>query len=98
MNRILILDGYNLMYRARYSGMNKGNNSAIFNFFRGIRPLIEKFNPDLTYFVLEGKPVKRLEVDNNYKGQRVYNNDDDFNRQRNEIIKLVKENLLSFID
>lgn len=91
MNKILILDGYNLIYRARYSGMNKGNYSTIFNFFRGIRPLIEKFNPDIAYFVLEGRPKKRLEVDENYKGQRVYTNEDNFNEQRREIIKLVKE-------
>ena len=79
MKNILLLDGYNLIYRARYSGMNKGNHSTVFNFFRGIRPLVEKFNPDIAYFVLEGTPVQRLNLDPNYKGQRVYNDKDDFN-------------------
>ena len=88
---ILLLDGYNLIYRARYSGMNKGNYSTIFNFFRGLRPLIEKFSPDNCYFVLEGKPVKRLELDPNYKGQRVYHNKDNFNEQRNTIIDLLNK-------
>lgn len=96
MSNILILDGYNLMYRARYSGMNKGDNSTVFNFFRGIRPLVEKFDPDITYFVLEGRPTKRLEVSPDYKGQRVYTNDDGFSRQRKEIINLVK-NYFPFI-
>ena len=91
MKNILLLDGYNLIYRARYSGMNKGSHSTIFNFFRGIRPLVEKFNPDIAYFVLEGKPVKRLELDPEYKGQRVYTDKDDFNRQRKDIISIVKE-------
>jgi len=91
MKNILLLDGYNLIYRARYSGMNKGDNSTIFNFFRGIRPLVEKFDPDITYFVLEGKPVKRLNADPNYKGQRVYDDKDGFNRQRKEIISILKE-------
>lgn len=91
MKNILILDGYNLIYRARYSGMNKGKHSTVFNFFRSVRPLVEKFNPDITYFVLEGTPVKRLEADPDYKGQRVYNDKDDFNRQRNDIINIVKE-------
>ena len=91
MKNILLFDGYNLIYRARYSGMNKGNHSTVFNFFRGIRPLVEKFNPDIAYFVLEGKPVKRLNLDPSYKGQRVYNDKDDFNRQRREIISILKE-------
>ena len=91
MKNILLLDGYNLIYRARYSGMNKGNHSTIFNFFRGIRPLVEKFNPDIAYFVLEGKPVKRLELSPDYKGQRVYDDKDDFNRQRRAIIKILKD-------
>ena len=89
MKKVLILDGYNLIYRARYSGMNKGEISTVFNFFRGLRPLVEKFNPDIAYFVLEGKPAKRLEVDPEYKGQRVYNDKDNFSEQRNIIIDLL---------
>jgi len=89
--RILILDGYNLIYRARYSGMNKGEHSVIFNFFRSLRPLVEKFNPDVAYMVLEGKPVKRLSIDPNYKGQRVYHNDDNFNEQRKSIISILEK-------
>ena len=93
MKKVLLLDGYNLMYRARYSGMNKGSYSAVFNFFRGIRPLVEKFSPDVCYFVLEGKPVDRLALSPDYKGQRVYNNDDNFNEQRKIIIDLVKKHI-----
>ena len=92
MKNILLLDGYNLIYRARYSGMNKGNNSTIFNFFRSIRPLVEKFNPDIAYFVLEGMPKKRLELNPDYKGQRVYHDNDDFNRQRKEILSILENN------
>jgi 5'-3' exonuclease len=69
--------------------MNKGEYSTVFNFFRGIRPLIEKFNPDSAYFVLEGIPKKRLDIDPNYKGQREYNNKDNFNEQRDIIIDLL---------
>ena len=91
MNNILILDGYNLFYRARYSGMNRGEYSVIFNFFRGLRPLIEKFDPDFTYLVLEGMPKKRLEIDPNYKGQREYKDDDNFSFQRKEIVRILNE-------
>ena len=90
MSKILILDGYNLFYRARYSGMTKGEFSTIFNFFRSLRPLVEKFNPDNVYCVLEGRPKKRLEVLPEYKGQREYHDKDNFSFQRNEIIRLLK--------
>ena len=89
--KVLILDGYNLLYRARYSGMNKGDFSTIFNFFRSLRPLIEKFDPDTAYFVLEGMPKKRLELLSEYKGQREYHNKDNFSQQRQDIIEILHE-------
>lgn len=69
----------------------KGDNPIIFNFFRSLRPLVDKFKPDIAYFVLEGRPKARLAQDKNYKAQRVYHDRDDFNRQRNKIISLMKE-------
>jgi DNA polymerase-1 len=87
--KVLLLDGYNLFYRARYSGMNKGDYSTIFNFFRGLRPLIEKMNPDISYLVLEGMPKKRLSMSPDYKGQRKYNDDDNFRSQRKEIVNIL---------
>ena len=91
---ILLLDAYNLIYRARYSGMNKGDHSTVFNFFRGLRPLVEKFKPDMAYFVLEGMPKKRLSLDPNYKGQRTYDNKDGFREQRKQIINIMKDFLI----
>lgn len=88
---ILLLDGYNLFYRARYSGMNKGEFATIFNFFRSLRPLIENFDPDYAYLVLEGMPKKRLQLLPEYKGQRVYTNDDNFSFQRKRIIEILAE-------
>ena len=49
----------------------KGENATIFGFFRSLRPLIEKFNPDKAYFVLEGYPKHRYELAADYKGTRV---------------------------
>jgi len=71
--------------------MNKGDYSTIFNFFRSLRPLIEKMSPDIAYLVLEGRPKKRLEMSPDYKGQRKYSDDDNFNFQRNEIINILNE-------
>ena len=91
MSNILILDGYNLFYRARYSGMNRGEYSTIFNFFRGLRPLVEKFNPTKIYCVLEGVPRRRLELLKEYKGQREYHDKDNFSGQRREIVRILQE-------
>lgn len=95
VKNVLILDGYNLLFRARHSTKFKTETSTIFNFFRSLRTLYEKFNPDLTYFVLEGVPVKRLEETKKvfgevtYKAQRVYEDKDNFANQRKQIIELL---------
>lgn len=85
---VLLLDGYNLIHRAR-SGFTKGDYAIVFNFFRGVRPLVEKFNPDKVYFVLEGYPEFRLKLDQHYKAGRK-RPDDSFLKQKRIIIDLVK--------
>ena len=88
--RILLVDGYNMLHRAR-SGWVKGDNPVVFNFFRSLRATIEKFNPDIVYFVLEGRPIRRLEALSEYKGNREHHDRDDFIRQRRFIVSLLKE-------
>lgn len=89
-NLALILDGYNLFYRARYSRTNLGEYSTIFNFFRAFRSVINKFNPDDVYVVLEGVPKQRLALQSDYKANRDYKDDkDNFKFQRKEIIRLL---------
>ena len=88
--KVLFLDAYNLIYRAR-SGFTKGEYAIIYNFFRGIRPLVEKFNPDKVYFVLEGMPQFRNQLSGgNYKSNRT-SAGDDFHRQKAAIINIVSE-------
>ena len=89
---VLLLDGYNLIYRARYSHGLKGTEfSTIYNFFRSLKPIVEKFKADKIYFVLEGYPKFRYELCPEYKGTRTYHNKDNFLYQRKEIISLLKE-------
>jgi len=88
--KVLLLDAYNLIYRAR-SGFTKGEYAIVYNFFRGIRPIVEKFNPDKVYFVLEGKPQFRQTLsEGNYKSNRK-SAGDDFHRQKAAIINIVGE-------
>jgi len=90
MKKVLILDAYNLIYRAK-SGFTKGENAVVFMFFRSLRALIEKFQPDECYFVLEGIPQKNIQVLGEYKSNRPKQSDN-FHRQKNKIISMIKEN------
>jgi DNA polymerase I len=89
VKKILLLDGYNLLYRAR-SGYTAGDYAIVYNFFRSFRVLVEKFSPDLAYFALEGRPVDRLDQFPDYKAQRVYHDTDGFQRQKDIIVNLLR--------
>jgi len=88
--KVLFLDAYNLIYRAR-SGFAMGDYPIIYNFFRQLRPLVEKFNPDKVYFVLEGNPKFRAQLSEGaYKSNRK-SAGDEFHRQKAAIINMVGE-------
>ncbi len=90
--KALILDGYNLFYRARFSGIKDGETTTVFNFFRSLRLIVETMNADKIYLVLEGYPKKRFEQHAEYKGTRVYaDNSDKFKEQRRQIIDLLQK-------
>jgi len=93
--KVALLDGYNLMHRARF-GMKMGDSHIMFNFFRSLRPLIEEINPDKVYLVLEGYPAHRIAVDSEYKANRVieagtpkHAEMEEFRRQKKIIIEAL---------
>ena len=89
MKKVLLLDAYNLIYRA-LSGFTKGDNYVVYNFFRGLRPLVDKYKPDVVYFVLEGNPKHRKTLsEGNYKSNRK-SKGDHFHSQKASIISAVK--------
>ena len=45
--------------------------SYVYNFFRNLRPLIEQFQPDKCFFVLEGHPQFRYDLFGDYKANRI---------------------------
>lgn len=87
--KTLILDGNNLIHRAR-SGYKKGDHPIVYNLFRGLRPLIERFEPNRYFFVLEGVPKANIDLLPEYKANRKPL-PDGFVRQREEIIGLLSE-------
>lgn len=91
--RILFIDTYNLLHIARW-GFGKGNYNIVYNFFRKLKPILEKFNPDKVYFALEGLPKERLELYPEYKANRkggmTPEAHDDLVRQREIIFDLLR--------
>lgn len=67
----------------------------VFNFFRNLRPIIEKFSPDKCFFVLEGHPQFRYDLFADYKANRIIKTAskketfDKFHFSKKEIIRLL---------
>ena len=90
--KVLILDGYNLLHRSRWSMAAKrgGEYGMTFAFFRSLKALVEKFEPDKIYFVLEGYPKSRHSTVSNYKANREKMTDQIFISQKDDIIEICK--------
>lgn len=102
----LFLDSYNLIHRSRFDwggGLATGENQIIYNFMKSIKPILEKFDPKKVYFILDGAPKARLQMDETYKANRKQENltpEEEaywasFHKQKREIIRMAKE-LLPF--
>lgn len=94
--KVVFYDAYNLIYRARHAlppGMQKSDWGITSCFFRSLAALNRTLNPDFAYFVTEGKPVDRLNLLPEYKGTRKHEKDDNFSKQRKEIIRIVTDYL-----
>ena len=91
LKKVLLLDANNLIYRARYSAKfsREGDAAIIYSFFRSLRPLVEKFEPDTCYFVRDGRPANRNEILPSYKKNRVREHDEIFLEQKKAIEELV---------
>ncbi len=89
MKRVLLIDSYNMIHRARY-GFGDGPHAVTFNFFRQLKSEIERHKADIVYMVDEGRPTQSLAVDSNYKGNRKAETDDGFKRQKREIFEIAR--------
>jgi len=94
--RVVFYDAYNLIYRARHAlppAMQASENGITFAFFRSLAALNRKLKPDVAFFVTEGRPNYRLQLHEAYKGNRKHEKDENFVRQRKEIIRIVNDYL-----
>jgi DNA polymerase-1 len=86
--KVVLFDAMNLIHRSRNT-FSKGNHALTYSFFRSFKPLLEKLQPDLAYFVLEGKPKHRTQVYDGYKSNRP-SQPDSFWRQQGEILQIMQ--------
>lgn len=85
--KVILFDAMNLVHRAR-SGFGKGDDALTFSFFRSFKPIVEKMQGDLAYFVLEGKPKGRKVEFEGYKSNRP-KLPSDFWRQQADILDIM---------
>ncbi len=97
--RVLIIDGYNMLHRARVV-KNLGPYGIVFNFLRMLRSAVDTAKPDFAYFVVEGDPQWRKQLMGEYKANRVIGEDDprfeemvDFQTQKRICIELVRRHI-----
>ena len=98
--KIVIIDGYNMIHRCRFNwsgGLAAGPHQIVYNFFRVLKATIDDSTIDKVYFVTEGKPAHRLDIDSEYKANRVASDLspeeveywDSFHTQKSTILDLV---------
>lgn len=101
--KVLVLDGYNLIYRAKHSGFARKRDvqdledrSIVYMFMRSLRALFNEHKPQRAYFVLEGSPKRRIELTESfqpagdYKAGRGSDPDPGFTEQKKIIIYMMK--------
>ena len=86
--KVILFDAMNLIHRSRNS-FSRGDHALTYSFFRSFKPLAEKFNADLAYFVLEGRPAHRSEEYEGYKSNRPAQ-PSSFWRQCGEILETMR--------
>ncbi len=93
LKKVLLLDANNLIYRARYSAKfaREGDAAIVYSFFRSLKPLLEKFKPEICYFVRDGNRAGREDLLPAYKANRVYEKDESFMNQKRMIEFMMKD-------
>jgi DNA polymerase-1 len=97
--KVLIIDGYNMLHRARVV-KNLGPYGIAFNFLRMLRSAVDAAKPDIAYFVVEGDPQWRKQMLGEYKANRVIGEDDprfedmvDFQTQKRICIEMIRRHI-----
>jgi DNA polymerase-1 len=75
-----------------------GETKIIYNLLRLLRKTVDDFQPSSVYFVVEGAPTHRLNIDPNYKGNRVLKPKDDEEVAYWDSFRVQKKLIISMLD
>jgi DNA polymerase-1 len=100
MDKILLIDGHNSIWRANIGFKPKDADAPlyniVYNFFRSLRASVEQFEPNKVFFCLEGHNNFRYKLFSEYKANRIIKTgskaqtiSDDFHRQKDIILALL---------
>ena len=85
-----------MIHRARF-GFAQGEHAIKFNFFRSLKSEIKRHSVDKVCVVSEGRPLHRLALNKDYKGQRIPVKDESFHREKREIFELCQHLPVTFM-
>ena len=85
-----------MIHRSRF-GWSTGDHAITYTFFRSLKSEIVRHSPDKVYIVSEGKPIHRIAINPDYKGNRKAVTDDGFHRQKKDIFEICKYLPITFI-
>ena len=97
---VLLIDGLNAIHRANIvfgkQDETKASYTVVYNLFRSLKAMVERFEPEKIFFCLEGKNNFRYALYPNYKANRIVKyaansllQRSDFQRQQDIILDLL---------
>lgn len=101
MKKVLVFDAYNMIHIARFGLPDDGNNQIAYNFINKYKYIRNMFEADEVYFVVDGYPKHRFELDENYKANRKQKEMteeevaywENFKQQKRLIVSMLKESI-----
>lgn len=109
MDKILLIDFNNFLWRASVGFSKERNNLSIiqteeekdqvmiYNFFRNIRPIIELFAPDKCFIVMDGYPQFRYDLLSTYKSNRIIKTGSSQKQDSNDRFHRVKDKVVQLL-
>lgn len=96
MPRVLIIDLYNMLHRAR-GGFTLGPAPVTFNFFRSLRAIVGQMKPTRIIMADEGEPIARMKMLPTYKSNRIIPAEDLVKQEEMRRFRVQKDECIDYL-